>query len=166
MFVTLTYDERLRAPLRWWVQATMLVASLWLALVVATPAAVAWSVTVVAAAAAAALLLGYGNARIVVDDGIFRAGRAQIETRYLGRAEPLDKEQTRAAAGPEADARAFLLLRPYLSRSVRVRIEDPRDPTPYWLVSTRHPQRLAAALVEVAGSDQSTRLNAPNAQED
>ena len=46
----------------------------------------------------------------------------------------------------DADARAYLLLRPYLKRAVRVEIADPADPTPYWLVATRHPETLAAAL--------------------
>ena len=48
--------------------------------------------------------------------------------------------------GVDADARAFLYTRPYLKRSVRLPVLDPADRTPYWLVSTRHPQRLAAAL--------------------
>ena len=56
---------------------------------------------------------------------------------------PLDADATRRAAGVDADARAFLLLRPYLKRSVRVEITDPADPAPYWLVSTRHPDELA-----------------------
>ena len=42
------YDERLSVPLRWWVQGTMLVASLWLAVVVALPSPAAWAVTAVA----------------------------------------------------------------------------------------------------------------------
>jgi hypothetical protein len=29
---------------------------------------------------------------------------------------------------------------------VRVNLDDPNDPTPYWLVSTRQPNRLAEAL--------------------
>jgi hypothetical protein len=29
---------------------------------------------------------------------------------------------------------------------IRVWVDDPADPVPYWLVSTRSPQRLAAAL--------------------
>ena len=36
--------ERLSVPLRWWVQGTMLVASAWLAVAVATPPAVAAAV--------------------------------------------------------------------------------------------------------------------------
>jgi hypothetical protein len=49
-------------------------------------------------------------------------------------------------AGPGADARAYLLLRPYLKRAVKVEITDPADPAPYWLLSTRHPDRLAGAI--------------------
>jgi hypothetical protein len=49
-------------------------------------------------------------------------------------------------AGVDADARAFLLLRPYLKRSLKVQVLDPADPTPYWLLSTRRPAKLAEAL--------------------
>ena len=31
---------------------------------------------------------------------------------------------------------------------------DPRDPVPYWLVSTRRPRRLAAALGEAPGPEE------------
>ena len=147
-----TYRERLGVPLRWWVQGTMLVASLWLALVVAVPGAVAWPVTGVALLLLAACLLSYGGARIVVDDGELRVGRAHIAGSHLGIAQALDAEQTRRVAGIEADARAYLLLRPYLKRAVRVEITDPADPAPYWLVCTRHPDELAGALTTLTGS--------------
>jgi hypothetical protein len=143
------YDERLGVPLRWWVQGVMLVATLWLALVVALPALAAWLCTGIALAALTALLLSYGSARVSVVDGWFRAGRARIEARHLGAVETLDAEATRRVAGPQADARAFLLLRPYLKRAVRVEITDPNDPAPYWLVCTRHPEELAKAIQQL-----------------
>ena len=31
--------------------------------------------------------------------------------------------------------------------AVRVVIDDPDDPTPYWVISTRHPTRLAQAII-------------------
>jgi hypothetical protein len=49
-------------------------------------------------------------------------------------------------AGVDADARAYLVLRPYVKRAVRVPLLDPDDPTPYWLVSCRHPDRVLSAL--------------------
>jgi hypothetical protein len=79
-------------------------------------------------------------------DGWFRAGRARIEAEHLGGVTALDAEETRRVAGPEADARAYLLLRPYAKRAVKVEITDPADPAPYWLVCTRHPDELASAL--------------------
>ncbi len=140
------YSERLTVPLRWWVQGTMLVATLWLAVVVAAPPLAAAVVALAAMGLLAAGFLSYGGARVVVRDDEFRAGRAHITTTLVGLVTPLDADATRRAAGVDADARAYLLLRPYLKRSVRVQITDPADPTPYWLVSTRHPDQLAAAL--------------------
>jgi hypothetical protein len=145
-----TYRERLGVPFRWWVQGAMLVATLWLALVVAVPGTVAWPVTGGALLVMAACFLAYGNARVEVADGELRAGRAHIAGTHLGAVEALDPEQTRRVAGAEADARAYLVLRPYLRRAVRVAITDPADPTPYWLVCTRHPDELAAALARLA----------------
>jgi hypothetical protein len=141
------YAERLTVPLRWWVQGTMLVASFWFAVAVATPSIL--GAALVAAAAGALLAAGflaYGRARVSVGNGEFRAGRAHIPLEHVGEVEALDPERTRLVAGREADARAYLLLRPYLKRSVRVTITDERDPAPYWLVSTRHPDALVAAL--------------------
>ena len=140
------YAERLWVPLRWWVQGTMLVASAWLAVAVATPPEVAAAVALGVLALVVSALVTYGSARVSVGGGELRAGQAHIDTHLLGGAEPLDAEATRRVAGREADARAYLLLRPYLRRSVRVWVADPDDPTPYWLISSRHPERLVAAL--------------------
>ncbi len=140
------YVERLTVPLRWWVQGTMLVATVWLATIVALPPVAAWIITAIALALMSALLVGYGAAAIKVDRGQLIAGRARIGAEHLGGAVPLDADATRRLAGPEADARAFLLLRPYLKRAVRVEITDPGDPAPYWLLCTRRPDELAAAL--------------------
>jgi hypothetical protein len=46
------------------------------------------------------------------------------------------------------DGRAYLCLRGWISPVVRVELDDPDDPTPYWLVSTRRPAQLVAALAE------------------
>ena len=140
------YSERLHVPLRWWVQATMFLATLWLAFIVATPEWIAWTATAVLVALTYGMFVLVGGARIEVRDGELLAGAAHIGLGLLGRPEPLDADGTRRVAGPEADARAYLLLRPYLKESVRVPVLDPADPTPYWLMSTRRPGQLVAAL--------------------
>ena len=145
------YAERLTVPLRWWVQGTMLVATLWLAVVVALPALAATAVTVVALGLLVLGFTSYGAARVAVEDGWFRAGRARIALQHLGAVEALDAEATRRTAGVDADARAYLLLRPYLKRAVKVEITDPADPAPYWLVSTRHADALVRGLGQESG---------------
>lgn len=140
------YSERLRVPLRWWVQWTLMIASLWLAMIVSIPEALAWGITTTLMLLLASLLLFYGSAKVVVTDEWLHAGRARIQRRYLGPSQALDTPGMRSIAGPRADARAYLLLRPFVSTGVRVEIMDPRDPTPYWLVSSRRPALVAAAL--------------------
>jgi len=141
-----TYEERLRVPLRWWVQGVMLLATFWLAFVVAIPGVVPWLLSGILLALMALVFSAYGAARLQVTGGEFHAGRARIGLEHLGRAEALDPAETRLAAGRDADARAYLLLRPYLRRAVKVEVVDPADPTPYWLVSSRRPEALVAAL--------------------
>jgi hypothetical protein len=147
-----TYRERLHVPLRWWVQATMFLATVWLAFIVALPTWLAWA----SSAALLALVYGIfgwlGSVAVAVRDGVLYAGTAHIPLSLLGGAEALDKEATRRVHGIEADARAFLVTRPYISRSVKVTLDDPDDPTPYWLISSRHPRRLAAVLGGPHGS--------------
>lgn len=146
-----TYEERLRAPLGVWA------AALGVSLVVAaTLHAGAGGVRAVAPYVvvpplAAAVLLLRSRGRIRVTDAVLQVPGARIPLEQLGGVTPLDAEGTRRLRGPAADPRAYVATRAWLSRSVQVRVEDPADDTPYWVVGTRHPQALAAALQRSAG---------------
>lgn len=124
----------------------MLVASLWLALVVAVPGVIAWSVTAASLALMVALFASYGRVRVGLEGGSFRAGRAHIPLEHVGAVTALDHAGMRRQAGVDADARAYLLIRPYLKRGLRLDVVDPADPTPYWLVSCRRPDAIVSAL--------------------
>jgi hypothetical protein len=140
------YRERLHVPLRWWVQATMFLATLWLALIVALPGWVAWAASTALLGVLYGIFGWLGSARVEVREGVPYAGPATIPLALVREAQALDKEATRRVHGVDADARAFLVTRPYISRAVKVSIDDPADPTPYWLISSRHPGRLASVL--------------------
>lgn len=146
MPASVQYRERLSVPVRWWLLAAGAVLTLWLIVVI--PAGEIAGLVV--AGLGAVLLIGffvrYGGAVITVDEHRLRAGRATIERSYLGAAEALTGEAARNAFGRDCDPRAYLLLRGYLPGAVRVEVTDPDDPAPYWLIATRHPERLAAAL--------------------
>lgn len=141
-----SYEERLAAPIAWWLVGIGFAATVWWIFIIATPPWLAWLAAAVTLATVVGLVGHYGSARLAVADGELRAGRAHIPLALCGAVEPLDQEQTRRAGGAEVDARAYLLLRPYIATAVRVTIDDPHDPVPYWLLSTRRPERLAAAV--------------------
>jgi hypothetical protein len=140
------YRERLTAPLSWWGLAALFAIAVGWAFYVATPLWVAAVALTVAGVVAFATVASYGSATVEVSADGFRAGRALLPWSAVGETRPLDGADARRAAGVDADARAYLLLRAYCRGAVRVEVDDPADPTPYWLVSTRRPQKVAAAI--------------------
>lgn len=84
---------------------------------------------------------------ITLVDGQLRAGRARIDVRFLGHPTALLGEEARRARGPELDPRAWHLIRGGIDGVLVVPIEDPHDPAPAWIISSRTPDRLAAAIL-------------------
>jgi hypothetical protein len=83
---------------------------------------------------------------IRVTDSELVAGRARLPLSVISGAEAFRDDEARLERGQRLDARAWLLLRGWVGPVLRVQLDDPADPTPYWLVSTRRPEDLAAAL--------------------
>jgi len=83
---------------------------------------------------------------VEVDDAVFTAGRARLPRTVIASVAPFTGAGATAQRGTQLDARAWLLLRGWIPGLVKVQLDDPSDPTPYWLVSTRHPDELAKAL--------------------
>jgi hypothetical protein len=144
--VVAEYRERLSVPVAWWIIATAAVVTLYV--ITAVPAGTIAGVAVggIAAVLLVTLFLRYGGALVEVDAQKLRAGRASIEREHLGTVEALSGEAARNAFGRDCDPAAYLVLRSYLRGAVRVEITDPQDPAPYWLIATRKPEQLAAAL--------------------
>lgn len=83
---------------------------------------------------------------IEVDADEFRAGRARLPLDVVAGVETFRGQEAVLERGQRLDARAWVLFRGWVSPVLRVDLDDPDDPTPYWLVSTRTPERLAAAI--------------------
>lgn len=73
-------------------------------------------------------------------------GKFSIPLEALGEATYFEGEQARLERGPRLDSRAQLAIRGDVDAVVKIAVDDPRDPTPYVLVSTRRPAELVAAL--------------------
>lgn len=139
------FRERLHVPAVWWLFAGLFTLTLLLAVGLYVGPVWGTAVTVAGLAVATAIFVR-GAVAIVVDETGLRVGRAWIDHRYIGSVRALDTEEAGRRAGPEADARAHLVLRPYVGPAVEITLDDPDDPVPYWLVSTRRPDALAGAL--------------------
>lgn len=136
----MTFQERLRVPWLWWLIALGLIASLALAVFAYVDLWIAVTLVVVASLALVTGLLSY-TLRICVADGTLTVGRNTLQGRYIADA-VVDELQLR---GPD-DERCHLVLRPYVQQKVRIILDDPADPHPAWIVSTRRPDELAAAV--------------------
>ena len=144
------FRERLSVPLLWWLLAIGFALTMLLAIGFYLGAAWGIGAAGVSIAVAAVLFLGAAVA-IDVDPQRIRIGRAEIDHDYISGCQALDGDATRRRAGVDADARAHLVLRPYIATAVELTLDDPADPVPYWLVSTRRPQQLAAAVTTAIG---------------
>ena len=135
----------------WWVVVLVLLGTL--AFAIGVPLGpVAGVLTMAGGTVVAVWLLLRAAALVQVRDGTLTAGRAHLPLTVVTAVTALEEAAARALRGPGADARAFLLLRPWVATAVRVDLADPADPTPYWYVATRRPSRLAAALTASSGT--------------
>lgn len=81
---------------------------------------------------------------VTVDE--LRAGRAHISRQLLGTAHVFTGDEAFIERGQRLDARAWLLLKGSIRSVVKVPLADANDPAPYWLISSRRPDALAAAI--------------------
>jgi len=83
---------------------------------------------------------------IEIDDKELRAGPAHIELKYLGKATALDSKEMGRLRTRDADPASYLIFRFWRSTGVKVELNDPRDQTPYWLITSKLNTELAELL--------------------
>lgn len=146
-----TYRERLWPA--WWacLLAALLPGMLAIAYGYALGARAGWLVAGVGIGVLA-LVLAATAPRISVSGAGLAVGAALLPPAAIGAVEAVDAEDVARLRGPGADARLFTALRPWSCRdAVLVTVADPADPHPAWLVSSRRPARLAAAVAATMG---------------
>lgn len=145
------YRERQRVPLSWWLiglgvsalvgfQGQMSREWYWGLIVgLVALAAVTWG------------LLHLSSNELVVerdaDGGMWlHAGEASLPTSVVSRSLTVPPSARSAAMGRQLDPAAFVYHRPWIPSMAMLVLDDPDDPTPYWLVSTTEPEQLLDAL--------------------
>lgn len=141
------YTERLRVPLWWWPAAAGVTVLLGAEIHSGYAGVRAWLPYLVLGLVAVAVLLGPGRATVRVGDGELAAADAHLPVGVIAQVRVLDRPALRRLLGREADPAAYTVVRGYIPTAVLLLLDDPTDDTPYWVVSTRHPDRLVAALM-------------------
>ncbi|MCG8923853.1 DUF3093 domain-containing protein [Lentzea sp. CC55] len=146
--VTATTTFRERLYVTWWIWPLPLLAAALLAAEVhmGFPGVRSWLPYVILLPLTVVLIVRMGSTKVEVAGGELRAGDAHIPLDLLGEVEVIAPEDKRKAMGPHLDPAAYVVHRGWVKPLVRVRVNDPEDPTPYWMISTRRPEELAAAI--------------------
>ena len=84
--------------------------------------------------------------KIEVDHTHLRVGNAAIEHNFIGEVAVLTPAQVKLVRTRDADPMAFLAIRFWSSKAVKVQVTDARDKTPYWLITTKNGKELLKAL--------------------
>jgi hypothetical protein len=150
------FSDRLMVPLWWWPLAYLVLIPMaieghmawrslpvWLAYVILTPVP-AW------------LLLSLGRHRVEVVGPAdadadpaqieLRVGRAHLPSSFIAKTATVPASAKSAALGRQLDPAAYVAHRAWIGPMALLVLDDPDDPTPYWLISTRKPEQLLAAL--------------------
>jgi Protein of unknown function (DUF3093) len=142
----LHYREPLRAPWWWYLVALAIAVLLAAEFHIAGLPLTDWLPYSILVPLAVAIVWGLGHSSLELADGELRIRGAHVPLRYVSGAVALDRATLRRVVGREGDPAAFVSIRPWIGPGVQFWIDDPDDPTPYWIVSSRRPEQVVALL--------------------
>ena len=147
------YRERLRVPWWWSLPAFALAALIAATVDRGVRVLPDWVPYAVLLPVAVAVLVWFGRTEVRVVSGATAGGspellvdQAHLPVEVIARSAEVPRSAKSAALGRQLDPAAFVVHRPWVGSMVLIVLDDPDDPTPYWLISTRHPDRVLAAL--------------------
>jgi hypothetical protein len=141
------HNERLAVPWWLWLAGLALAAMLAAELHLGAPGVRGWLPYAVVVPLVAVGLWLLGRLRVAVGAGELIVDDAHVPVRFVSGVTVLGPAEKRLLFGPAAHPYAFVVQRPWVSGAVQVHLDDAADPTPYWVVSSRRPAALAAALL-------------------
>lgn len=149
------YRERLWVPWWWWPPALGLAALIAVEVNMGVSALPKWVPYAVLLPVACAVLVWFSKTEVRVTGAVGDAPDAEVElwvgaahlpVSVVSRSAEVPQSAKSAALGRQLDPAAYVVHRAWVGPMVLLVLDDPDDPTPYWLISCRHPDRVLAAL--------------------
>jgi hypothetical protein len=144
------YRERLHTPWWWYLGGVAVAALLGAEFAVAIPRWWTWILFVVLILMCVAVVWRLSSGRLVCTDTTLSAGDRTIALDVIDSAIGLTPGELRRLVGRHSNPLAFTFVRSWVGPGVQLVLRDNADTEPYWVVSTRHPDRLLAALAAAA----------------
>lgn len=140
------FHERLRTPW-WWYAVALLVGSLFAAeFHVAGFHLTDWIPFGTILPLSVLLVWWMGHSTLTITNNELHVRGARLPLRYVSGVVALDAATLRLVVGREGDPAAYISIRPWIGPGVQLWLDDPDDPTPYWIVSTRRPKELVKLI--------------------
>ncbi|MFP5022052.1 DUF3093 domain-containing protein [Pseudonocardia phyllosphaerae] len=144
------FDERLSVPVWWYLPTAGIGVLLAAEIHMGYPGVRSWIGYVVLIPLCLLVTWWWGRSRVTVGDGRLTADERSIPLSSVGETDTVARADKREAMGPDLDPAAYVLHRAWVGPLVRVEVTDPSVPEPYWVVSTRRPEQLRAAIAAQA----------------
>lgn len=106
-----------------------------------------------------AVLFMFFNASVIrIGNGEIAVGKARIPVGLVGAIEIAPKGPRLAARIPNLDANAYLALQNSVKGLLKMDITDKNDPTPYWVFSSRSPDKVIRAVEQAKSAVAKARV--------
>ncbi|WKD59153.1 DUF3093 domain-containing protein [Corynebacterium caspium] len=146
------YRERQWVPLVWWPLAAIIVALLTAQL--AHNRSIVWLIVpaIVLSFLAVWILISLSSTIVQVEQDAqgtrwLLAGSAILPDEVVSRSLAVPATAKRNAMGRQLDPAAFVVSHGWIYEMVMLILDDPNDPTPYWLIGTKNPEKLLRAFL-------------------
>ena len=144
----INFREVIRPPL--WLMAFIYFLALSLGIAIWAAMNTMAAVIVMALLTAATILVYFTSSLVIeIDDLELRVGKAHIDKNFCGVVSVLTPAQMSLQRTRDADPAAFLAIRFWTAHGVKIEVNDDRDQTPYWLVTSKRGEKLAQALKNI-----------------
>ncbi len=140
------YSERLHTPWWWYVVGVAVALVLAAEFQGSQQLALTLIPWILLPTLAAGVTFFIGRTKVTVTEQELRIRGAHVPLRYVSGAIALDQRSLRRLVGRDGDPQAFVAIRPWIGPGLQVLLNDADDPTPYWVLSSRHPEKLVQLL--------------------
>ncbi|OLL77520.1 MULTISPECIES: DUF3093 domain-containing protein [unclassified Pseudonocardia] len=144
------FDERLSVPVWWYLLAVGLGVLLGAQIHMGYPGLRSWIGYAVMIPLCVGTLWWMGRSRTTVRPGVLVSNGRELPLAVAGVTDTVARRDKQQAMGPDLDPRAYVLHHAWVGPLVRVEVTDPSSDEPYWVLSTRRPDALRAAIAAQA----------------